>query len=223
MANLLIIEDHKEVREELHAFLIMQGHTVWTVESLSGFHTQMESAPVIDVAVIDLILPDGEGFEAMIELRRRSKRTGIILLTAKSSMKDRLRGLQDGADHYLIKPFSLIELGAVIDALLRRVGLAWVFELKSSQLTCPEGITLQLNAFELGLFELLCAPGGTPVTRESLVHSMGFEWKTYDLRRIDTAISRLRARWRHLSNRDLPLKTLHRTGYCFSEPLKKSD
>jgi DNA-binding response OmpR family regulator len=215
------LEDDADVREELNEFLVMRGHTVHAIGDLCAFQTLMKEGPALDAAVIDVMLPDGEGFEAVQQIREESQRTGIVLLTARGGIQDRLRGLQMGSDHYLVKPISLIELGAIIDALLRRVGLDWQFDATLKQLRSPEGCVLDLNVFESCLFDLLCSSQEAAVSREALIQAMGYEWADADLRRLDTAISRLRSNWREADNRSLPLKTLYGRGYSFSQPLRK--
>lgn len=220
MARLLLLEDDADVRDELNEFLLLRGHTVSTIGDLSAFRTLMKEGLSMDLAVIDIMLPDGEGFEAVQQIREESQRTGIILLTARGGIQDRLRGLQVGSDHYLVKPFRLIELAAIIDALLRRVGLNWQFDAMGKQLRSPEGHFLDLNDFECRFFDLLCSSQGENVSRDRLLTSLGLEWADADLRRLDTAISRLRSRWRNATATSLPLKTHYGLGYSFKQPIR---
>jgi len=220
MARLVLIEDDEDVLEEVSSFLVMRGHSVHLAESLATFRALMEEVPDIDIAIIDINLTDGEGYEAVSYLRQESERTGIIILTARGGIKDRLNGLESGSDHYLVKPFSLIELGAIIDALIRRIGLEWQYDTRRKELRSPEGFTMELNVFECYLFELLCASQGDTVGRNTLAKRMGFEWAGFNDRRVDTAISRLRFRWKDLTHEALPLRTRHGLGYSFDHPIR---
>lgn len=221
MADLLLIEDDPDVRDELSEFLMMRGHRVEAVGSLEAFLVLSESDQPVDIAIIDVGLPDGEGYEAVNRLRQRSQRMGIILLTARSGLSDRLRGLGIGSDHYLVKPFSLIELGAIIEALLRRVGVDWQYYDHLKQLKSPEGGALDLNSFESVLIHLLASAPGETISRTTLITGLGYKWGDFDTRRLDTAISRFRARWRDATQMPLPLKTRHGIGYSFDFPIRK--
>jgi DNA-binding response OmpR family regulator len=137
------------------------------------------------------------------------------MLTARGQLQDRLEGLSKGADHYLVKPFGLLELGAIIDALLRRVGIEWILDANAGRLSDPEGRSMNLTPQEMTLVRRLCEAGAEPVSKRQLVEALGQDWSSYDLRRLDTLVSRLRLRWRREVGRELPLKTLHREGYGF--------
>ena len=138
------------------------------------------------------------------------------MLSALGGLGDRVAGLQGGADHYLVKPFRLLELEAVIDALLRRVGREWVFEASRALLIDPAGLAIELTDQEAVLVGLLARAGGGAVSRRQIVEALRQDWATYDLRRIDTLVSRLRARWQRTTGQELPLRTLHREGYEFA-------
>ena len=213
MTTVALLEDEVDLREEIADFLTVRGHRVLQAGSLAEF------APLADqarIAVLDLMLPDGSGLDAARQLRARSGRTGIIMLSALGVLGDRVAGLQGGADHYLVKPFRLLELEAVIDALLRRVGREWIFEARRALLIDPAGLAIDLTDQEAVLVGLLARAGGSAVSRRQIVEALRQDWATYDLRRIDTLVSRLRARWQRKTGRELPLRTLHREGYEFA-------
>ena len=213
MTTVALLEDEVDLREEIADILTVRGHRVLQAGSLAEF------APLADqarIAVLDLMLPDGSGLDAARQLRARSGRTGIIMLSALGGLGDRVAGLQVGADHYLVKPFRLLELEAVIDALLRRVGREWIFEARRALLIDPAGLAIDLTDQEAVLVGLLARAGGGAVSRRQIVEALRQDWATYDLRRIDTLVSRLRARWQRKTGRELPLRTLHREGYEFA-------
>lgn len=218
MANIVLLEDEIALREEVAYFLELSGHRVDQVGTLSDFYPLMSDA---QVAIIDINLPDGSGLDAAKQLRELSARTAIVMLTARSAMEDRLTGLYGGADHYLTKPFSLLELGALIDVTLRRIGYGWRIDMQKHVLASPEGIELELGPHEMAIFHQLAIQREGIVTKRCLVEAMGFDWLDYDLRRLDTLISRLRQRWREKSATELPLKTEHREGYSFGAPIER--
>lgn len=217
MPTIALLEDEDDLREEVADFLSHRGYQVLQAGSLATFAPLAAAARV---AVLDVMLPDGTGFDAVRLIRQHSSRTGIVMLTALGTLDDRLKGLGAGADHYLVKPFRLLELQAVIDALLRRIGRDWVFDLRKGTLTSPAGHSAELSAAEATFVQLLAGSGGSPVGRRQIVEALGQDWASYDLRRLDTLVSRLRARWQHKTGLELPLKTLHREGYAFGEPIE---
>ena len=212
MPTILLLEDELALREEVADFLSNRGHRVLQAGSLSEFVPLVEQARMF---LLDLMLPDGTGLEEARLVREQSPQAGIIMLTARGQLQDRIEGLRCGADHYLVKPFGLLELGAIIDALFRRVGSEWILDVSSGRLSDPESRSMNLTPQELILVRCLCEAGAEPVSKRQLVEAMGLDWSSYDLRRLDTLVSRLRLRWRREVGRELPLKTLHREGYGF--------
>lgn len=218
MARIALLEDEPDLRQEIARFLEDRGHEVLQAGSLGEFRTLHDP---IDVGVFDLMLPDGHGLEAVSWLRARHAHAGVIVLTARGSLHDRLQGLDGGADHYLVKPFSLAELAAIIQSLLRRLGAGWRLDGQHRQLIGPTGDALALSRQEMVLFELLSERLDVVVSRRTLVEALGANWLDFDLRRLDTMVSRLRRRWRESAGSDLPLKTEHRYGYSFGDAIER--
>jgi DNA-binding response OmpR family regulator len=212
MPTIVLLEDEFALREELADFLFNRGHRVLQAGTVVEF---LPLVPQARIFILDMMLPDGTGLEAARLVREQSPQAGIIMLTARGQLQDRIEGLRCGADHYLVKPFSLLELGAIIDALLRRVGSEWILDVSSGRLSDPEGRSMNLTPQEMTLVRRLCEAGAEPVSKRQLVEALGQDWSSYDLRRLDTLVSRLRLRWRREVGRELPLKTLHREGYGF--------
>jgi DNA-binding response OmpR family regulator len=219
VTTIALLEDEIDLREELADFLEGRGHRVLQAGSLAEFAPLAARARV---AVLDVMLSDGSGFTALEQVRQASRRSGVIMLTALGGAADRVAGLKRGADHYLVKPVGLLELEAVIDALLRRVGREWVFDVDRGTLLDPACDVIELTDQEAVLVGLLAQAGGNPVARRHIVEALGQEWLAYDLRRLDTLVSRLRARWLRKTGRELPLRTLHREGYEFAEFLEEA-
>lgn len=214
--RILLVEDSAELREEISAFLSRRGWSVLCAGSLQEFEALKDQA---GVAIIDIMLPDGSGFDAITRLRQCSPGAGIIALSARGGSTDVVQGLHDGADHYLVKPVKLIELEAVIVSLSRRIPTSWTLQRGARQLISPRGIGLQLSRNEFTLVELLAERPGSPVSRRAIVEAYGEHWLSYDQRRLDTLISRLRRRCRDTAGEDLPLKTEHGEGYSFTAPI----
>ncbi|GGM04961.1 MULTISPECIES: response regulator transcription factor [Micromonospora] len=114
--RILLVEDDRRVAAALSSALTRRGYEV---ERAATVAAALSAAPC-DLVLLDLNLPDGDGVDLCRELRRRSNQLGIIAVTARGEERDRVLGLRLGADDYVVKPFSMVELQARIEALLRR-------------------------------------------------------------------------------------------------------
>lgn len=214
MTSLVLLEDETALREEVAAFLVAGGYVVAQAGTVAEFGRLLDTEK-FDIAVIDIGLPDGDGFQVAAALRASQPGIGIVLLTARIGTDDKLQGLQGGADHYLVKPIKLAELAAYIGALARRLPCGWRLVAHRKMLHAPDGRGIQLSSQELTLIELLAQHAGKTVSRRSIVAAFGADWLSYDLRRLDTLVSRLRRRWKNEYAIELPVRTEHGEGYCF--------
>ena len=123
MKKILIVEDEEAIRSFEAINLRRVGYT--TVEAGSGEEALQiyEAEPDFDIALLDISMPGMDGFTLCKELRKRSRKLGIIMLTARTQEMDKISGLMMGADDYITKPFSPTELLARVDSLYRRVGV----------------------------------------------------------------------------------------------------
>ena len=123
MKKILIVEDEEAIRSFEAINLKRVGYT--TVEAGSGEEALAiyDAEPDFDIALLDISMPGMDGFALCEELRRRSQKLGIIMLTARTQEMDKISGLMKGADDYITKPFSPTELLARVDSLYRRVGM----------------------------------------------------------------------------------------------------
>lgn len=118
MSEILIIEDHPKLRASVAQTLNESGYVAICAPDLQTASALL--APTVDLVLLDLMLPDGNGLLWLAQLRSQGNRVPVLILTARDAIKDRVAGLDQGADDYLVKPFSVDELLARIRALLRR-------------------------------------------------------------------------------------------------------
>ena len=119
MPRLLVIEDEAPMRMALRDLLEAEGYRVLTAaEGKTGLRQAVDETP--DLILLDIMMPQLDGFAVCAELRRLGRATPVLMLTAKGLVEDRVTGLDAGADDYLVKPFSTRELLARVRALLRR-------------------------------------------------------------------------------------------------------
>lgn len=171
--RLLIVEDDAVLRSGISVGLGLHGFTAEAVETCADALAAL-STTQFDAVVLDLMLPDGSGFDVLRDLRGRNDATPVLLLTARDSVRDRIHGLDSGADDYLGKPFDLDELAARLRALRRRsLGRAkatidWQgLELdpeRRTVITAADGEPLNLSRREFALLLAL-------VERPGVVHS----------------------------------------------------
>ena len=170
--RLLLIEDNRELAELTARGLCMAGFGVDMAATLSAAREALAGGNYVAV-ILDLGLPGGDGSAVLSAMRMRDDATPVLILTARGSVQDRVAGLQNGADDYLVKPFALDELIARIHALMRRpsqfVGKAIVagnvtFDTATRQLFV-EGTPQLLSARETALFELLIRRRGRVVPK----------------------------------------------------------
>src|ERR671914_744488 len=119
--RILVVDDEPAVRDAVDRALRLEGHDVAVAEDGRAALDAVAAAPP-DAVVLDLLMPHVDGLEVCRRLRAAGDRTPVLVLTARDGVADRVRGLDAGADDYLIKPFALEELRARLRALLRRTG-----------------------------------------------------------------------------------------------------
>jgi DNA-binding response OmpR family regulator len=121
--KILLVEDEKELAASILSYLRMEGYVC---EAVHQFDTAVEKIHLYayDCALIDINLPDGSGLDIIRKLKETSATCGIIIISARNSLEDRITGLELGADDYLIKPFNLPELNARIRSVIRRISFS---------------------------------------------------------------------------------------------------
>ncbi|PWB35110.1 DNA-binding response regulator [Pseudomonas sp. SDI] len=219
MPDLILLEDEPVLAEELHEFLADYGYNVTLVHDLAGFARAFEPERH-HLAVLDLGLPDGDGLELIRALREQGSHLGIVAFTARGATVQKVEGFRLGADHYLTKGCDLEELAAALQALARRLNLAprpatWHLDSRARVLRAPNHQVARLSHQDSLVLQRLMASAGADVGRRQIVEALGEDWLSYDQRRLDTQIRRLRRNVQDATGLELPLKTLRNNGYCF--------
>jgi DNA-binding response OmpR family regulator len=177
--HILVVEDELKMARALHDGLEADGYSVRVAHTgEEGFY--LIHAQPFDLAILDVMLPGHDGLEILSTLRRRGIRTPVLLLTARDTVEDRVRGLDAGADDYLVKPFAFPELLARVRVLLRRGkpaagGRLVLADLEmdlAERLVVRGGQKVELTAREFELLEYLFANSGHVVSREMLARDV---------------------------------------------------
>ena len=200
MPTVLVVEDERDIRDVLRRYLERAGFAVVTTGSGAEALQMLVNAPA-DLVLLDLGLPDVDGTEV---LRFAHGRVPVIVLTARASVDDRIRGLQLGADDYVVKPFSPTEVVLRVQAVLARGSIADASSDAHSfgagllvidepmHVVSVDGAAIELTATEWGLLTALASVPGRVFSRYELVNRVrGYEFAGYE-RTIDSHVKNLR-------------------------------
>jgi len=229
-SRILIVDDDPGIRDVVSDFLGRHGYAVDTASDARTMEQVLARGPV-DLVVLDIMLPGEDGLAIARRLRAvGGPPLGIILLTARGTLEDRLEGLRDGADVYFVKPVDLRELAFAVRNLHRRVSPpsteqpaegGYTLDTLHSQLNLPSGEQVVLTATELRILQALALKPGEVVERVDLLKSLRLPMDLPGMQRLETQISRLRSKVRQLSGSEpLPLHARHGVGYAFLANLR---
>lgn len=219
MSVIYIVEDDKDIREIESIALQNSGYTTYEFSTVKEFETAIDSK-IPDLIILDIMLPDGDGNYVVSSLKKREdlKRVPVIMVTAKTSDTDLAKGLNLGADDYIKKPFSVLELISRVGALLRRIGedkynILGIGEIslnesKRKVFIFDEEVELTYKEFEL--LKYLIVNSGKVLSRERIMSAV---WNTDfegESRTLDMHINTLRKKLKNEGDR---IKTIRNVGY----------
>lgn len=223
--RILVIEDEKKVAEALRKGLEAEHYDVALAASGEDGFFQLNTE-TFDLVILDLMLPGRDGLEILTTLRSRGFETPVLILTARDAVEDRVRGLDSGADDYLVKPFAFPELLARIRLLLRRGRGEQTLRLKAADLeldivnrkVARGGEPLELTVREFELLEYLLRHQGRVVSREMIAKDV---WQVKERSTpldnvIDVHIARLRRKVDGPWEKKL-IKTMRGVGFVLKE------
>ena len=204
MKKILVLEDEANIRSFVVINLRRSGFEPIEAENGEMALEKLKQNPDICLALLDVMLPDIDGFEVCRRIRATGSKMGIIMLTAKSQEIDKVTGLMTGADDYVTKPFSPAELTARVDALIRRLGVdeeeknsveivsgPFVLNVRNRTLE-KNGQRLKLTQIEYLLMKLFMENPGKAMSREDILSSVWGSEFGGELKTVDVNIRRLR-------------------------------
>lgn len=217
--NILIVEDERPLAEALSEILKNAGHFtdivgdgVEALDYVEGFR--------YDLVILDVMLPRLNGFSVVSAMREHGDATPVLMLTARTTVPDKVQGLNSGADDYMTKPFDPAELLARVNAMTRRTGAVVMNTLTFGDLTLETGAgtlrrgeaSVQLSRKELEVARLLLANPAMTVTKETLIVNVwGIESEATD-NNVEAYISFLRKKLKYLKS-TVSIKNIQRIGY----------
>ena len=224
MKKVLILEDEINIRSFVVINLQRAGYTV--VEAGTGQEALdlLQEQPDIYVAILDIMLPDIDGFEVCRRIRAGNKQMGIIMLTARTQEMDKVTGLMTGADDYVTKPFSPAELTARVDALFRRIGkdsaaaseilTQGPFTMNTRNHTLDKnGSRIRLTQVEYGIMKLFMRNPGRALSREDILAEVWGKEYEGELKIVDVNIRRLRIKIEDDTSNPTYITTVWGLGY----------
>ena len=220
--RLLVIEDDATLRESLCRQLTDAGYGVEQAEDgKEGLYFAMEYP--IDLAIVDLGLPEMSGLDVIREVREKGKTYPILILTARDRWQDKVDGLSAGADDYVVKPFHFEEVSARVNALLRRSGGWASSSLSAGPVTLDtarqelrvNGAEIELTSYEYRIIEHLMMRAGEVISKTELTDRLYDQDFERDSNVIEVFIGRLRKKM-DPDNTIKPIETLRGRGYRFA-------
>lgn len=220
-----LLEDDAALRERiLLPGLANFGFAVTGMETAAALWAALDSA-TFDIVILDVGLPDADGFVVAGDIRARFPGIGIVMLTGRGDTPDRVRGLTQGADAYLAKPVEIELLAATLHSLARRLqGVQpaqaikrWHLDANGWCLVTPSGSAVALTKTERRVVERLIAAPGQLITRDELIAALTSNVFDFDTHRLDSLIYRLRRKVTDVSGESLPLSAVHGEGYVLTD------
>jgi len=224
--RILIVDDERNMRELVRLYLKNEGYRL--DEANSGLEAiEMIKNQSYETIILDIMLPDADGWEVCKYVRSIQADTSILMLTAKTDVEDRVKGLNIGADDYLVKPFAPEELVARVKALLRRKSyfsndnqhVVMIEELRINRdlhEVKVAGKTIELTSKEFNILYLMANRTERIYTRENIIDQVWSMNERQDPRTIDTHIKNIRTKLNGAGLSFNPIKTVWGVGYKFN-------
>lgn len=220
--KMLIIEDEAAIRQQLSDYFTAQQFVIESAaDGEEGSYLATECD--YDLAVVDIGLPKVDGLEIIKRLRAAGKKYPVLVLTARGHWQDKVKGLEAGADDYLVKPFHTEELRARANALIRRAGGSATPQISfgpiiidtSSKRVAVSGDYIELTSYEYNTLEYLALHAGQPISKSELTEHLYHQDFERDSNVIEVFVGRLRKKL-DPDNTLKPIATVRGQGYRFA-------
>jgi DNA-binding response OmpR family regulator len=221
--NLLIIEDERDLRKSMISYLSQEGYLCESAENYEEGLEKINSYDY-DCFIIDIMLPKGSGLDLIKEIKKKGSESGIIIVSAKSALGDKIVGLEHGADDYLVKPYYLSELNARIKSLIRRTSFQGNSDVVFNEITIKPNSRqvfvyeneLSLTAKEYELLLFFISNTGRVIPKDSIAEHLWGDYmdqvNSFDF--IYTHLSNLRKKLIKAGAKDY-VSTVYGIGYKF--------
>lgn len=222
-ADILVVEDDEDYRAALCDMLALEGYIADGVGSVQEF-LALPNPDRYALVLLDRNLPDGDGLD-ILKIHRQISSAPVVFITCEGRLADRVAGLDADADYYLVKPVKTDELLAIVHRCFRRqqqsaLSNGWFLDLVTWKLQDPEGHAAALTRTETMMLGAFANKPGVAVSRDEIIVALGKHPDTYDHRRLEVAVRRLRNKAELAQLVKLPLETVYGVGYVLNAELK---
>lgn len=221
--KIIVVEDQVDLQDELVYFLTKSGYQACGVSNGIELDQSMARQQP-DLLLLDIGLPGEDGI-AIAHRLRDTPGMLIVMLTARSAEEDRIRSFEGGADNYLVKPVNYRELQAILERASQRLSYptreasaCWRLQRCGRILVSPTGQEIPLTGMEFCLLETMIGNMSRTTSRRMLIEAMGYDYLSFDERRLEVRISRLRKKIRDTIDSEDPVKSEWGLGYLFLAP-----
>lgn len=231
---IIVVEDEPSLREDMVEYLESRGYRVQAAGSAAELD-RLSSQEWPELLLLDINLPDETGFSIAQRYRGRGQ-VGIVMLTVRGAIEDRIEGLDSGADAYLVKNADLREIEANVRAVIRRLRekskgdsgsfeavapeKPWSFDYMARKVEAPNGKSSRLTASEASFLNVLVQTAGRSFTRAELATGMGKNSSVDSDRSIDAMVMRLRRKVQSDTEMGLPVGMIYGIGYATTAPFQ---
>jgi len=223
MSSVLIVEDDENLRVALRDNLEEEGYAVTEAADAASALAALRRSP-FDLVILDIMLPDGDGYTLCRRLRADGSRARVLMLTARALEDDLVVGLDAGADDYLIKPYRLRELQVRVRALLRRGSTAapasdllrcgdYRVDLRAREVLTADGTAVPLTRTEFDLLGYLLRNQGRAIQRQELLSEVWGKGVVVDDHTVDNFVSRLKKKLGASSRSGFSIMTIRGVGF----------
>ncbi|MFY8093499.1 MAG: response regulator transcription factor CtrA [Niveispirillum sp.] len=224
--RVLLVEDDTAMQKSIQLMLSAEGGYIVDATSLGEDGLEIGKLYDYDIIILDLMLPDMDGYEVLRRLRASRVNTPILILSGLSDLDNKIKGLGFGADDYLTKPFDKRELIARVQAIIRRSKGHSESVIRTGKLTVNldaktasvEGAPLHLTGKEYGILELLSLRKGTTLTKEMFLNHLYGGMDEPELKIIDVFVCKLRKKLSTATEGDNYIETVWGRGYVLRDP-----
>ncbi|OYQ34839.1 DNA-binding response regulator [Niveispirillum lacus] len=224
--RVLLVEDDAAMQKSIQLMLSAEGGYIVDATSLGEDGLEIGKLYDYDIIILDLMLPDMDGYEVLRRLRASRVNTPILILSGLSDLDHKIKGLGFGADDYLTKPFDKRELIARVQAIIRRSKGHSESVIRTGKLTVNldaktasvEGAPLHLTGKEYGILELLSLRKGTTLTKEMFLNHLYGGMDEPELKIIDVFVCKLRKKLTTATDGDNYIETVWGRGYVLRDP-----
>jgi DNA-binding response OmpR family regulator len=226
--KILIVEDEDDFRDGMVELLKLENFDANGVGSIEEY-LEWTKQNQYDILILDRNLPDGDGLDILKKYHQQSEAISIVL-SCMGQPQDRILGMSVDADYYLVKPFPSDELLAILHRIKRRQSTAqspesevWQLNVVKWALKTPNRLEIALTKNEFALLNCFINQSGQVITRDAVVNGLGFNPTTYDNRRLEVMLRRLRKKIEDAGVVKFPLQTVYGVGLVFNGVMKASN